>query len=903
MKTLKKTLCLVLAVVMVLGLCVMSASADLEYTDNDKITYKEAVDVMSGIGVLKGDERGFRPTDSINRAEAAKIIAYLLVGNATQADALKANTDPFTDVPATHWAAGYISYCVNAGVINGMGDGTFAPNDPVTGLQFAKMLLCALGYNANDEYVNSDWTISVSKDALRLGMFDKNLAGATNTPATREECALYAFNTVAGANDYKGIAKVSYSALLGGYITGLGTGTDAADANKERTFAKDFELDKNVEDQDAFGRMTGHNWYVKTKGNIISDLYADSGDLKATYNGKVTYADIVNLLGKSFVKDVDPDDYEVWINGIKQIGNAADIDKDDIEAGKKDAIVYKVNDGTRTAEEKIGNGTETLVYAGIYYDRNNQPYSWMRIVVVDTYLAKVNTVRKATSSRDADVSVALVDAWDDDANNTALRRDLIYGTDAEKIKTDEFARNDYVLVTIADGVVKTIEKAPTVESTVSRYNKTGDKITFTAAGTDYVAAKNTAQNTDLTAADNNDTTNDGVNNNVVNGKKHTLYVDKYGYLIAVADVEVDTDYVYAAHFGDITSHGDFDSTNIGVKLYYADGTSKIVTLNLKDADEDGDNYFVDNSITKESIDDDYVGIYKLTMKNGKAILSDNNKQNTAAITDAAEKQVKKGVSRLFKTAAGNTAADDLRADSKTVFFYVTPNKDWDEDDFAVKTYVGINAVRNSKDTNATIDSYIVADNGSTNVDAVLVDDGDEGSLSDTVYLYYGNVTVDDEEFTATYPVYVKGEATELVVKYEDYDKMVEGVKKIRATEGTFFTLDTKNNPITTRLVKDDNKPKKIDGFFYDDDLTVSNVSDKADDFYFEVTGDAYVAGYHAWSYSDTLFIDVTGNKDVLESVDAIKDAIDNDGKTVTVAVQYEDNNSNKAAVVYITDVQ
>ena len=167
---------------------------------------------MSGIGVLKGDEGGFRPTDTVRRSEAAKIIAYLLIGNAAQADALSTSNDPFTDVPASHWAAGYIAYCANAGIINGMGDGTFAPDSPVTGLQFAKMLLCALGYNANDEYVSDDWSIKVSKDALTLELFKSNLGGATNTPATREECALYAFNILEKE-------KVSYSALLGGYIT------------------------------------------------------------------------------------------------------------------------------------------------------------------------------------------------------------------------------------------------------------------------------------------------------------------------------------------------------------------------------------------------------------------------------------------------------------------------------------------------------------------------------------------------------------------------------------------------------------------------------------------------------------------------------------------------------------
>ena len=75
---------------------------------------------MTGIGILAGDARGFRPGDDITRAEAAKIIAYIMVGNSGQADALKAASDPFSDVPASHWAAGYISYCASTGIIMGM---------------------------------------------------------------------------------------------------------------------------------------------------------------------------------------------------------------------------------------------------------------------------------------------------------------------------------------------------------------------------------------------------------------------------------------------------------------------------------------------------------------------------------------------------------------------------------------------------------------------------------------------------------------------------------------------------------------------------------------------------------------------------------------------------------------
>ena len=48
-----------------------------------------------------------------------------------------------------HWAEGYIQYCYSQGIIAGKGDGTFAPNANVTTVEAAKMLLGAIGYNSN----------------------------------------------------------------------------------------------------------------------------------------------------------------------------------------------------------------------------------------------------------------------------------------------------------------------------------------------------------------------------------------------------------------------------------------------------------------------------------------------------------------------------------------------------------------------------------------------------------------------------------------------------------------------------------------------------------------------------------------------------------------------------------
>ena len=224
MRTLKKTLSLLLAVALVLSLTVVGASA--AYTGNKVDTlkdaadvgadYSEAVGVMVGLGIIEGyDDGTLRPETNYTREQAAKIIAYMQLGP-KDADSLRCTKAPFTDVAADRWSAGYIAYCVEQGIIDGMGDGTFQPQAQLTGYQWAKMLLCAVGYGRNDEYVGSSWSLNTAKDALEKGIFEGDLVGADHTPLQRQQAILYAFNTLTAAD------VVVYSPSLGDYIAAYG---------------------------------------------------------------------------------------------------------------------------------------------------------------------------------------------------------------------------------------------------------------------------------------------------------------------------------------------------------------------------------------------------------------------------------------------------------------------------------------------------------------------------------------------------------------------------------------------------------------------------------------------------------------------------------------------------------
>ena len=221
MRTLKKTLSLVLVVAMVLGLCVVGASAYNkveDFTDDvSKIgdAYYEAVGVLTGIGVIDGmTETAFEPQGNYTREQAAKIIAYMQLGK-DKADSLKCTVAPFEDVAATRWSAGYIAYCVEQGIIDGMTETTFEPTGKLTGFQWAKMLLCAVGFGVNGEFTGSSWSVNTAKVAHTVDLFAGDLAGADHVALTREQAALYAFNVLTN------VKKVAYSANVTSYVYGI----------------------------------------------------------------------------------------------------------------------------------------------------------------------------------------------------------------------------------------------------------------------------------------------------------------------------------------------------------------------------------------------------------------------------------------------------------------------------------------------------------------------------------------------------------------------------------------------------------------------------------------------------------------------------------------------------------
>ena len=255
----KKLLALVLALVMTLSLAVVGSNAAFKDADKVNETYAEAVDVLAGMKVFQGYTDGsFQPEGSITRAEVAAIVYRLYTGDVADKQAsLYASYNKFNDMDGAAWAKGYIGYCANAGLVKGYDAKTFAPQDKVTGYQALAMILRAVGYDKNGEFVGADWQLHVAQTAQQLGVL-KNVKGEDlNAAASRQLVAELLFQTAAN------VPMVNYTAALG--YTNLDS---ILNGKTNATLGyKNFGLTKDkTYGADAWGRPA-YVWYGEFSGN------------------------------------------------------------------------------------------------------------------------------------------------------------------------------------------------------------------------------------------------------------------------------------------------------------------------------------------------------------------------------------------------------------------------------------------------------------------------------------------------------------------------------------------------------------------------------------------------------------------------------------------------------------
>ena len=74
---------------------------------------------------------------------------------ASRFEKLTEGTKSFSDVPSSHWAAKYINFAATRGWVNGYADGTFQPNNSITRAEVAAVTCRLLERNADQSYIRS----------------------------------------------------------------------------------------------------------------------------------------------------------------------------------------------------------------------------------------------------------------------------------------------------------------------------------------------------------------------------------------------------------------------------------------------------------------------------------------------------------------------------------------------------------------------------------------------------------------------------------------------------------------------------------------------------------------------------------------------------------------------------
>lgn len=542
MKNFKKVLALVLAIATLLSFATVASAKTADFADAKDVKNVEAVDVLSYIKVLEGypADNTFKPAKNITREEAAKIIA-IFANKSTDISSLYTSANPFADMKG-RWGESYVAYGYRAGIIAGKNATSFVPKANVKGTEFLKMVLVVLGYDQNKEgLVGSSWAVNT----LELAKAKKLLAGLgkdfdANAALTRDQAAQIMLNALKAEKVVYGqtITNLTWNAKTGYWMTTNTTANavyvspnGAVNNYEHKLLAADFNLTL-TETQDKWGRPT-HTW---NKGTATIGEYVDSDKLVKSYYTAVTECDIANDVGFKTEKI-----YPVFVNG-------------------QTPVKYNVQ-ATDTVAKLGAQGRLTEVYED-------------RIVMIDTFLAKVEKVTNATFDAAGHLKTpSQIDltVYDGSASNATVV--MKNGS-----TNYTYVKGDYVLVnayTTGATVTGSGAVIPTTQATA--YAEIAGKAeSFEGAQTViwFNAGKHTV---DGTAYD--DALEFHLNKDTKKIAKMMWFKDLYGNLIGVTEIEATYAYGVITAIRNAGDFAAFGASKTYANVKYVDGTDNTVTVN------------------------------------------------------------------------------------------------------------------------------------------------------------------------------------------------------------------------------------------------------------------------------------------------------------------------------------
>ena len=243
-------------------------------------------------GAVAGYPDGtFKPSNSTNRAEMAKIIAEafdLTIPSLTE--------NPFPDVPKNEWFAPFVAAVKNAGIVSGYSDGTFRPGNSINRAEALKMAIAATGQSAPASSVEQFSDVPTNAWYARFVALAKTNSIVSGSPATRRVAAQGSKLFTPAFSDYyslgltgDGVRNLKLVLQQLGYFDGTINENYDADAVEA---VRSYQTSAGISSVGSFGPVTRRslNYKIATENIRIPE----SGDLVETTVYLFRPADPVN---------------------------------------------------------------------------------------------------------------------------------------------------------------------------------------------------------------------------------------------------------------------------------------------------------------------------------------------------------------------------------------------------------------------------------------------------------------------------------------------------------------------------------------------------------------------------------------------------------------------------------
>lgn len=786
MKNLKRIIALVAVFAMVLTTVSFAATYTDIAADND---YYEAVETLSKLNIVTGYEDGeYKADQNVTRAEMTALIARVLGIGETAKNQMATS---FTDVPASHWASGFVAWASSSNVVKGYGDGTFGPENNVLYEEAVTMIMRALGYEvvaagkggypggfiaaAIQSGVTTDVKNAVQGTFANRGTIAQLLANAIDTPLVDQ----YTWNSDGTGEfiKYDGNGYYDYKTLMSEYLNVVKIKGVVVDT----PFTADSAYPYNIDDVEKVSIVVTDTFDT---ANATVQAWAEAVEVEEdVYEVEPTVfniagTDVADYYTRSVLAYVHENEDGEWdiITVVPDSSRAAEISfsienlAEDIAEGDEKVAYYKNGADKKTkvnladsfvviVDGVVGNAYEVEEGVnGVITLVDNAKTAGYEVVLVNTVVTDV--VEDVTATKINFKNIISPIKYNDDDMKVVIKKDGAIIEAADLVENDVVAVSGNEALKVIEVLTKTIEgtvagtKASEESESGKAYKIEGEYYNVAAGvdSEDYAKLKN--------------------------GYEGTFYLDKFGeivYFVGTADLGK------IAFVLEVSSEEETDKwgkVDLEVKLLTVDG---VKTFKLADKVKiDGEEVLDINDYTQGDVDavaDLTYSVVRFATSNDKVnkFFTATEDNNFELVTDAPITKEWSAEDNAFgnKDIDANAVVFSIDTEDVDDSFATTVADFIDEDEYTVLLWA-------TADTDADADIVVTADlqlDIASKAEFAIITDIEETENEDEEDIYELTIVYNGEK--ATYKTTSK--------IYEEADIEIGDVVKVKINADDVIT--------------------------------------------------------------------------------------------------------------------